>query len=149
MWVKFLTYVTPPFLKVRRPKYYIIPDLYHQHRVILGIDRLRYANNLTNKSLNKPRDQHFKTKQKAPRFIAKGWLTCKDRQDCRGSCISRPTISGALVTDSQPLSFISSLYQFFLNFQSVHFNLLPIFSLVSFNHIALPPHSWFPAKFSR
>jgi len=47
------------------PKYYIIPDLYHQHRVILGIDRLRCANNLTSKSPYKPRNQRFKTKQKA------------------------------------------------------------------------------------
>lgn len=53
--------------ELRRPKYYIVPDLYHQHRVILGIDRLRYTNNPTNKSLNKPRNQAFKTKQKAPR----------------------------------------------------------------------------------
>ena len=50
---------------MRGPKYYITPDLYHQHRVILGIDILRYTNNLTNKSLSKPRNQHFKTKQKA------------------------------------------------------------------------------------
>ena len=53
--------------ELRGSKYYIIPDLYHQHRGILGIDRLRYENNLTNKSLSKPRNQRFKTKQKAPR----------------------------------------------------------------------------------
>ena len=51
--------------EVREPKYYITPDLYHQHLLILGIDRLKYTNNLTSKSLYKPRNQHFKTKQKA------------------------------------------------------------------------------------
>ena len=50
---------------MRGAKYYIIQNLYHQHRVILGIDRLRYTNNLTSKSLYKLRNQAFKTKQKA------------------------------------------------------------------------------------
>ena len=47
---------------IEGPKHYITPNLYHQHRLVLGIDRSRYTNNLTSKSLYKPRHQHFKTK---------------------------------------------------------------------------------------